>query len=49
MTPMPEKYKDKFYHRNIPCDMAVGAYSCGAWHKLKEWPKEVQDSIKAEK
>ncbi len=46
MRPMPDEFKGKFYNSNIPCDMAIGACACGAWHEIKEWPKEVQDSIR---
>jgi len=27
------------------CDAASGPCSCGAWHKLSDWPKEVQKVV----
>ena len=43
---MPEK----FFFRNActeRCDIAEGPCACGAWHKLEDWPKEVQECLKS--
>ncbi len=27
------------------CDMAEGPCSCGAWHKMSDWPMEMRQGI----
>ena len=47
---MPEGFK--FYNASTPtcqCDMAQGPCSCGAWHRLEDWPEEIRPVLAMEK
>ena len=44
---MPEKFLGKFFNAcTESCDFIEGPCACGAWHHLRDWPKEVRDNIK---
>ncbi|KKM77042.1 hypothetical protein LCGC14_1374100 [marine sediment metagenome] len=47
---MPERFREKFFSVcTEPCDFIEGPCACGTWHKLKDWPEEVRESIGKEK
>lgn len=50
MTPMPIELIGRYYNGGCtePCDMIDGPCACGAWHRLDEWPKELEKEANAE-
>ncbi len=43
LIPMPNGII--IFNNGESCDMAEGPCSCGAWHRLSDWPEPTQSQI----
>ena len=48
LIPLPLRFVGKVrlnHGGNYKCDFADGPCACGAWHRWRDWPEEVQKAL----